>query len=320
MDGRSEGNVEVADRKRYVDQTWRRLTQVTEVTDTSSISGSTAFVLAGGGSLGAVEVGMLQALLDWGEKPAFMVGASAGAINAAYFASDPTRAGADGLEKLWCALRRRDIFPLNLRGVLGLLLRRDYLVGSHALRNLLERHLPYRLLEEAIIPIHIVASDMLTGHEVLLSSGSVIDAVLASTAIPGIFPPVRIDGRLLVDGGVANNTPISTAIKLGATRVIVLPTGFACALKQVPKGAIGRAMHALNLLVSRQLVHDAERLAGSHVELRIVPSVCPMETSPYNYAVADTLIARAKACTRQWLDEGGLDRAVVPMPLHEHHH
>ena len=294
------------------------------MTHTSAISDRTvkrtAFVLAGGGSLGAVEVGMLQALLDWGETPAFLVGASAGAINAAYFASDPTRAGADKLERLWCALRRRDVFPLNLGSVLGLLRRRDYLVDSGALRRLLEHHLPYRRLEDAAMPIHIVASDMLTGHEVLLSSGSVIDAVLASTAIPGVFPPVQIDARLLVDGGVANNTPISTAVKLGATRIIVLPTGFACALNQMPSGAIARAMHALSLLVSRQLVHDAERFADSAIELRIVPSLCPLETSPYDYSVAHTLIAQAKACTRQWLDDGGLDGAGVPMQLREHHH
>jgi NTE family protein len=294
------------------------------LTHTSSIDGTaaqqTAFVLAGGGSLGAVEVGMLQALLDWGETPSFMVGASAGAINAAYFAAEPTRAGADGLEKLWCALRRRDVFPINWRSVIGLLRRRDYLVDSHALRHLLERHLPYGRLEDAAIPLHIVASDMLSGEEVLLSSGPVIDAVLASTAIPGIFPPVQINQRLLVDGGVANNTPISTAVKLGATRIIVLPTGFACALNQVPKGAIARAMHALSLLVSRQLVHDAERLAGSSIELRIVPSVCPLETSPYDYSVARTLIAQAKAGTLQWLDKGGLERSGVPMALREHHH
>ncbi|OOG64410.1 alpha/beta hydrolase [Rhodanobacter sp. B04] len=294
------------------------------MTDTSAIIDSTtrrtAFVLAGGGSLGAVEVGMLQALLDWGETPAFMVGASAGAINAAYFAADPTRAGADKLERLWCVLRRRDVFPLNLSSVLGLLRRRDYLVDPDALRRLLEQHLPYRRLEEAAMPIHIVASDMLTGHEVLLSSGSVIDAVLASTAIPGVFPPVQVGARLLVDGGVANNTPISTAVKLGATRIIVLPTGFACALNQMPRGAIARAMHALSLLVSRQLVHDAEQFAGGRVELRIVPSLCPLETSPYDYSMAHALIAQAKACTRQWLDDGGLDGAAVPMQLHEHHH
>ena len=125
---------------------------------------------------------------------------------------------------------------------------------------------------------------------------------------------------LLVDGGVANNTPISTAVKLGATRIIVLPTGFACALNQMPRGAIARAMHALSLLVSRQLVHDAEQFAGGRVELRIVPSLCPLETSPYDYSMAHALIAQAKACTRQWLDDGGLDGAAVPMQLHEHHH
>lgn len=102
------------------------------------------------------------------------------------------------------------------------------------------RHLPYAQLQDAAIPIHIVASDMVTGEEVLLSKGLAVDAVLASAAIPGVFPPVRIEGRLLVDGGVANNTPISTALRLGATRIIVLPTGFACSLKRVPAAAVGR--------------------------------------------------------------------------------
>lgn len=280
----------------------------------------TAFVLAGGGSLGAVEVGMLQALLAWGEAPSFMVGASAGAINAAYFAADPTCEGAYQLERVWCAIRRSDVFPFNLRSVIGLLHRRDYLVNSDGLRALLEKHVSYARLEDARMPIHIVASDMLTGEEVVLSSGSVVDAVLASTAIPGVFPPVPIDARLLVDGGVANNTPISTAIRLGATRVVVLPTGFACAISQIPKGAIARAMHALSLLVSRQLVHDAERFADSHIELRIVPSLCPLHTSPYDYSSARTLIAQSKACTQQWLESGGLDRADIPGQLHEHHH
>ncbi|WP_430390790.1 patatin-like phospholipase family protein [Dyella sp. 20L07] len=280
----------------------------------------TAFVFAGGGSLGAVEVGMLQALMEWGEKPAFLVGASAGAINAAYFAADPSIDGAARLEKLWCALRRRDVFPLNWCSMLGVLRRRDYLVDPTGLRALLERHLAYRRLEDAAMPVHIVASDMLRGDEVLISAGPVVEAVLASAAIPGVFPPVKIAGRLLVDGGVTNNTPISTAVRLGATRIIVLPTGFACALSEVPSGAIARAMHALSLLVSRQLVHDAERYANSSIELRIVPSLCPLHTSPYDYSAADGLIASSKACTRQWLDHGGLDSLDIPMPLRDHCH
>jgi NTE family protein len=279
----------------------------------------TAFVLAGGGSLGAIEVGMLQALLDAGEAPAFLVGASAGAINAAYFAGDPTVAGARELERIWCALNRREVFPFNLGSVFGLLRRRDHLVDSSGLQRLLERHLAYRRLEDAAMPVHLVASDMLTGQEVLLSSGPVVDAVLASAAIPGVYPPVQIDGRWLVDGGVTNNTPISAAVGLGATRVIVLPTGFACALERAPSGAIARAMHALSLLVARQLVYDAERFAGTAVELRIVPSLCPLDVSPYDYSAAARLIARARAETRHWLERGGLERAGTPPQLREHH-
>ncbi len=265
----------------------------------------TAFVLAGGGSLGAVEVGMLRELLAWGETPSFVVGASAGAINGAFFAGAPTLAGVARLEAIWVGLRRRDVLPFNLASVVSLLMRRPHLVDSGGLRRLLARHLPYERLEDAAIPIHIVASDMLTGDEVLLSSGTAVDAVLASAAIPGVFPPVRVDGQLLVDGGVANNTPISTAIRLGAERVIVLSPGCAQASQQVPPGALGRAMHALSLLVARQLHQDAERYAGA-VELHIVHGQPLRKRSPYDYTDTAALIDSAAEATRRWLEEGGL--------------
>jgi NTE family protein len=282
-------------------------------------SRTTAFVLAGGGSLGAIEVGMMRELLAWGETPAFVVGASAGAINGAYFAAAPTLDGVSKLEALWVSLRRQDLFPFNFRSLLGLLARRTHLVDPGGLRRLLEQHLPYGQLQDAAIPIHVVASDMVTGEEVLLSSGPAVDAVLASAAIPGVFPPVRVNERFLVDGGVANNTPISAAMRLGADRIIVLPTGFACALKTVPASAVGRAMHALSLLVARQLVQDAERFARV-VELRIVPSLCPLDCSPYDYSTARTLIDRAAAATRHWLHGGGLDREGTPQELLPHKH
>ena len=281
----------------------------------------TAFVLAGGGSLGAVEVGMLQALLAWGVTPSLLVGSSAGAINAAYFAAEPTPVGAEKLERLWCSLRRQDVFPFDVVGaVIGLFRRRDHLIDSRGLRALLERHLAYERLEDAAMPIHIVATDMLTGHEVLLSSGSVVDAVLASAAIPGVFPAVQIGANVLVDGGIANNTPITTAIRLGAQRVIVLPTGFACALPSMPKGPIERAMHAISLLVARQLVRDAEHFANAQVELRIVPSLCPLGTSPYDFSAAGDLIARSRARTERWLKAGGMENARIPSELQDHGH
>ncbi len=280
----------------------------------------TAFVLAGGGSLGAVEAGMLRALIQHGEKADFVVGASAGAFNGAYFAAEPTQAGVAKLEAIWRGLKREHIFPFSLKNLFGFLWRRDYLVEPHGLRRLLEGNLPYKLLEQAAIPIHVVATDLITGDEVLISSGSAVDAVLASAAIPGVFPTVLIDGRELVDGGVTNNTPISTALKLGADRIVVLPTGFACGLTRAPASAIAKALHSLNLLVARQLVNDIEHFA-QHVRLHVVPTLCPLETSSYDYSSCATLIERASDSTMEWIQQGGLQRtSTVPGPLREHTH
>ena len=108
------------------------------------------------------------------------------------------------------------------------------------------------------------------------------------------------------------------AIGLGATRVIVRPIGFACALDKAPAGAVARVRHAFSLLVARQLVHDADRLEQGPVDLRIVPSLCPLDISPYDYSAAAVLISRAKADTRRWLEQGGLERVGTPGQLREH--
>jgi NTE family protein len=278
----------------------------------------TAFVLAGGGSLGAIEVGMLKALVAHGVHADLIVGASVGAVNAAYFAGDPSAAGAACLEALWRGVRRSDVFPTSISSTfLGLVARRDSLVDPEALRNLLRRHLPFKHLEQGEIPCHVVATDALSGGEVTFSSGPVVERVLASAAIPGIFPPVRIEGQYFLDGGIANNTPISAAVGLGASRVIVLPTGFSCALDQLPHGALAVALHALNLLVARQLVRDAEQLSGA-TELIIVPPLCPLATSPYDFSASGALIDRAASATARWLDRGGLEAGRIPGALKPH--
>jgi len=210
--------------------------------------------------------------------------------------------------------------PMSLRNLLRIAWRRDHMVDPSGLRRLLEKHIGYQRLEEAAVPIHVVATDRLLGSEVVLSSGPVVDAVLASTAIPGVFPPVSIGGRELIDGGVANNTPISSAIRLGARRIVVLPTGFACALKRVPGSAIGQALHALSLLVARQLVHDIERYSGD-ASLHVVPPLCPVDNSPYDYSACAALIERAARTTHDWIERGGLDHAAgVPHEMVEHTH
>jgi NTE family protein len=280
----------------------------------------TAFVLAGGGSLGAVQVGMLRALVAAGVAPDVIVGASAGAINACYFAGEPTADGVAELERIWRGLRRRDVFPVRwLQGGLGALGVRNHLVDPEPLRRLLEAHLPEAELARTRLACHVVATDLMSGEEVVVSDGPSVDAVLASAAIPGVFPPVERDGRFLIDGAIANNTPVTTAVALGAQRVIVLPTGWSCALTEPPASALGMALHAISLLISRQLRVDIERLHGS-AEVRVVPPLCPIAVGPQDFRLTGAWIERAAASTRQWLDGGGLERAAVPAELGFHLH
>jgi len=280
----------------------------------------TAFVFAGGGSLGAIEVGMLRELVSWGLKPDMVIGASAGAINGAYFACHPDPQGTAKLESLWRSITRAEVLPWSWRSMLGMITgNRGHLVESLGLKRLLNRHFGESRVEDASIPLHVVATDMHTGEEVVLSSGNIVSAVLASAAIPGVFPPVEMDGRKLIDGGVANNTPVSTAVRMGATRIIVLPAGFACAERRPPRGAMEHAFNALSLLVARQLVHDLERWQD-HAHIAVVPPLCPLDISPYDYSRCGELIDRAAAATVAWLRADGLSSRRVPGALEPHDH
>ena len=281
--------------------------------------GGTAYVLAGGGSLGAAQVGMLRELTAAGERPALIVGVSAGAINAAFFAADPTAATVERMARLWRSITTRRALGLSWRSLLGVVGLTDHVASPAGLRGLLSAELGYEEFAHAAVPLHIVCADLLTGHEVVLSQGRVVEAVLASAAIPGVFPPVSVGARLLVDGGIAANTPIATAIRLGARRVVVLPAGFSCSVTRVAGGALGRAMHAITLLGARQLQQDFERYSPT-TPIHIVPPLCPVGHSSYDYAHAATLIERAQMSTRAWLEAGGLGRSEFPGPLEVHSH
>lgn len=282
-------------------------------------TGKTAFVLAGGGSLGAVQVGMLQALEQAGIRPQLVVGASVGAINAAYYAAAPDAAGIARLQRIWLGLRSADVFPFSLLGTaLCLAGRRDHLAFPHRLRTLIDAQLPYRRLQDAPLPCHVVATDALDGTEVVLSQGDAAQALLASAAIPAVFPAVTVDGRALIDGGIASNTPIAAAFALGASRVIVLPTGLPCALRAPPRGAVAIALHALNLLAMRQLLADVDRFAD-RCELVVVPPLCPLATNTYDFSKTAELIQRAETDTRRWL-QGDWQTRDPRWPLLPHRH
>jgi NTE family protein len=254
---------------------------------------TTAFVLSGGASLGAVQVGMLQALSDAGVVADLLVGSSVGAINAAWVAGHPGPESLDTLAEIWRGLRRSTVFPVNpLLGAAAVMGQRNHFVSSDGLRSLLERYLPFRRLEEARIPLHVVATDLVTGRGVVLSRGAAIPALMASAAIPAVFPSVRIGGRILIDGGVADYAPISQAVALGSDRIYVLPAAHACALASPPRSAVAMALHSLNLMIESRMAADAERLYGE-VELHVLPHPCPLSVSPADFSHAGELIERA---------------------------
>ena len=265
---------------------------------------TTAFVLSGGASLGAIQAGMLQALYERRLKPDLIVATSAGALNGAFIAARPQAVStAVELAEIWIELRRGQVFPLNpMTGLLGFTGAREHLVPDSGLRHLIERHLTAATIEELAIPLHLIATDVRKGEEVRLSTGPLVDSILASAAIPGVLPSVRLRGRDLVDGGVANNTPISHAVELGAERIYVLPTGQSCELDAPPHGAIGMVLQAINLLVHRRLLEDVARF-GDQAELVVLPPPCPIDVQPMDFSQAECLIDHALAQSRRALDD-----------------
>ena len=280
----------------------------------------TAYVLAGGGSFGAIQVGMMHALAKHGVVADLVVGSSVGAINGAYYAGDPSLKGVLGLEAIWRSLKRQDVFPVTWRTLLGFMWRRDFLIPHDGIRKLIEDHLPYRDLQDAQLPLHIVTTDFVSGESVVLSDGSAVEAILASTAIPGAFTPVHYRNLFLADGAISANTPVRIAVKEGAKRLIVLPAGHACAVTSPPVGAVANALHALTLLTARQLVAELEALAPD-IEYVVVPPLCPMVGSPYDFSRTGEHIDRAIDSTAEWLARGGLERyGVIPHEAQLHGH
>lgn len=252
-------------------------------------SSRSAFVLSGGGSLGAVQVGMLQALFQAGIYPDLLIGTSVGAVNAAWIGGRPDYEGTLELAEIWLSLRRNDVFPLSpITSARGLLGRANHFIASDNLRSILEKHIPYERLEQARLPIHVVATDLKSGRAAILSSGPAVPALLASTAIPGVFPPITLGRREYVDGGVANHTPLSVALELGATTIYVLPVGYPW-LSHEPKNALGMALHALARIVDQKL--DADVAANREVaDIHVMPACDLADVSPADFSHTKELI------------------------------
>lgn len=180
----------------------------------------TALVLGGGGSRGAIEAGVYRALVELGVTVDLIVSSSIGSVNGALIAAGLSPSE---LEDCWRALRTRDVIGSRWQ-YLRLLTGASSVFSNQSLRELLQKRLPVRSFNELRIPLVIVGTDLETGGSVALSEGNLIEAILASTALPGFFPPILWGRKNLVDGGLSNNMPIDLAVARGADRVI----GVAC--------------------------------------------------------------------------------------------
>ncbi len=206
-------------------------------------SGYTAFVLSGGGARGSLQVGMLRALLEHGERPDVVVGTSIGAWNGAWLARTPTLDGVRQLERVWRGLTSMRVLlgrethngnPPNVAVSALLMLAavqrvtQGYpsLYGYDGGVQLLKELYGDQRFEDLELPLRVVATDLTAGARAVFGSGSLMEAILASSAIPGIFPPQRIGKHVYVDGGTLENASLDVAVDLGARRLFVLDVGY----------------------------------------------------------------------------------------------
>src|SRR6201995_3471355 len=232
---------------------------------------TTAFVLGGGGLLGAHEVGMLRALADAGIRPDLVVGTSIGALNGVIVAADPV-SGAARLSRMWQGDELRLAFSEKLWGRAVRLVRSGtHLHSMEALGRLLSSVLPGPLFADLALPFHCVAASIEGASARWFSAGPVVPAVMASCAVPGLLPPVEIDGSHYFDGGLVDSIPVGRAVALGASVVYVLQVGRLESPLAVPRRPCEVGLVAFEI-ARRHRFHEEMSSLPEHVRVHVLPT------------------------------------------------
>ena len=218
---------------------------------------------------------MLQALFEAGVRPDLVVGTSVGAINGAMVAADPSAETIRRLHELWTGIGDTDVFGGSLAAQVGTLIRtRTHLHSNTALRRLLHKHLPYRLIEELPVPFQCVAASIEQAGAHWFTQGSIIDAVLASSAVPGLLPPVEIDGEHFLDGGLVHSIPVGRAVALGARTIYVLHVGRVEEPLTPPTGPLQVGVVAFEIARRHRFVEEMRQLPDD-VTVHVLPTGGP---------------------------------------------
>lgn len=274
----------------------------------------TAFVLLGGGARGAAQAGALTVLLDAGIRPDFIVGISAGSWNGSYIAVGPTPERAVRLEGLWIATTSNDIMgPNRWVSALNAVANRTSLYGSAGMRRSAERQLSNVTFEELAVPLTIVAADLVAGEPIYFAEGPVLPAVLASSAVPGIFPPVIGDGYVLVDGGLVEWAGCMRTMELGAERIFLIACGGVTSA--VPKLVSFRHILERSFEVSNRSSFGRTVFALRGAGIEVIP-VFPELTigTALDFDHAPALVHAGRAAARRALLEWKSGDALVAAP------
>ena len=259
-----------------------------------------AFVLGGGGQLGAHEVGMLRALIEADVVPDMVLGTSIGAINGAAVATEPSIDAIERLTEVWCKIDERDAFAGSILTRVATLARSGtHLHDNRPLRTMLEESLPVGRIEDLRVEFQCVAASIETASEHWFTEGPLVDAVMASSAVPGILPPYEIDGRHYLDGGIVNSIPVGRAVELGAETIFVLHVGRLDRPLESPRWPWEVALVSFEIARRHRFLGDLAALPD-HVTAHVMPTG---QASPPRYNDLSQLRYRDTSRIRQRIDD-----------------
>ncbi len=265
-----------------------------------------AFVLSGGGVLGSVQVGMLRALNEAGIKPDVITGCSVGGINGAAFAADPTAAGVDRLIRLWSNLAdgNPDLMPRSrLPLIAQMALKRASIHDPAVLEELLYNELPARTFSELRVPFACVATDAHLAAAHWFDKGPLIPALMASAALPAVYPPVAVEGKLLYDGGVVNELPLEWAVANGARKLYILQVGHLDPRPLEPEKPFDSLMHAYWTARVQRVEEDLAEVSDGCEVIRLPAGGSPRVRFD-DYSRGRELMTAAYESSRRFLTTG----------------
>ena len=274
----------------------------------STAAQPTAFVLGGGGVLGAAEVGMLRALLERGIKPDLVVGTSVGAVNGAAVAADPSESAIHRLAEVWASPATKEIYGDSYARQLTRFASRTHLHSPAPLLRMLNRTLGEdTTFADLPVRFQCCAASIERAAEHWFTDGPLVPAVLASSAVPGLLPPVTLDGEHFIDGGVVNSIPVGRAVEQGARTIYVLQVGRVDRPLRPPKRHLDVAQVTFEIARRHRFAREMADLPDG-VTAHVLPTGggSPRDDSPLAYrnlSAASTRIERAYRASAAYLDD-----------------